>query len=256
MSEPKDKLENETELERVERLTTILDERTGITEFDIERVKFINSYSRQPDISAQEALDRILGDTTYIDGEITDEFKFSENDYIEDRELNYSNAVRRNEPSEIIQERKNELEKAKEYIKQRSNIASLFFSEIVAVRAQKSNKNLLLRITQDNPIKPIECVRLSKGSVANWAKKHADINIPEWNEQRTKSKQTHTTELLEVMEEVIEEFWENRDKNEDPVKKAAVDAWMQEKFPDMVKKGEPLSTKIRDAIYTITRPTD
>ena len=253
MSDPSEAPEQESELDRINRPRTVLDDSTGVTGSDLELSELLRTHSTLPDISAQAALDKIFDDKIDTDPISGEEFEFDEYAYLEHHQINYSNAVLEQESPDIIKEHEKKFEVAKDYIKRRSSISVAFYHEIGEIRARRSDNNHLLIITQDDPTKPIQQVRLSKISVAEWASKNARIDISEWKKIEVRSARTHSTELLEVLNAVIEEFWENRDKNERPTYRDAVLAWMKEQFPELVSIGI-LSEKMQESIYTITRP--
>lgn len=253
MSDPNEAPEQESELDRINRLRTVLDDSTGVTGSDLELSELLRTHSTLPDISAQAALDKIFDDKIDTDPVSGEEFEFDEYDYLESYQIDYSNAVLEKESPDIIEEHKKKFEAAKDYIKWRSRISVTFYHEIGEIRTRRADNNHLLIITQDDPTKPIQQVRLSKVSVAEWASKNASTDISEWKKSEARSVRTHSTELLEVLNAVIEQFWENRDLNGSKDMGEASKLWMREEFPDLVSKGI-LSKKMQESIYTITRP--
>jgi hypothetical protein len=53
--------EHESDLEKIARLDKVTDERTGTTQQQLEQYNLLNAYNESPDISAGDALDKILG---------------------------------------------------------------------------------------------------------------------------------------------------------------------------------------------------
>ncbi|MFT6435107.1 MAG: hypothetical protein ACJAVI_003158 [Candidatus Azotimanducaceae bacterium] len=248
----KDAEQNE-ERDRIIRAQNDIDMYTGYDGNDAELYSMLQELNAPLHVPAHIALSRIFGDTPFVEPISGDEFSFDDVSYLENYQIDYHNAVVERRSAEVIRDFKTKFDKAKIYLKHRSNVSNAFYKEVGEIRAGRSNKNHILLAADVDANKPIEQTELITSSVADWALKNADVAITEWGAAKPKSKTSHSTELLEVLSAVISEFWENRDLNKPPIKKEAIMAWMKAKFPDLVDK-KILSEKMLQSIDTIARP--
>jgi len=223
--------------------------------------KFFNDHSSTPDVTADVALHRLLGDTLIViderlraasgeEIEMYDEFYEGDDPYpVVDLEEDFELAVRSKRPAEEIEITKQALDSAKAKWAQRAAISKAFYHDIALARLGGGGATLLV-ITQDNPADLIQNVRLSKISVAQWAKTLVGVEIPEWDSSiRRRPTRLYTTPLLEVIEATILEHWETHNP-ERPPKKEMLKVWMREQYPNLVARGV-LSEKLLDIIPTI-----
>jgi len=120
-------------------------------------------------------------------------------------------------------------------------------------------------VLQRNPNDSATSLKLSQNSISSgseimfmqysvyeWALDNHDIEIREWARPgtiRPRRARKYTTKLLEILDAIIEEFYEDVDPQHPP-KNAAIIAWVEREFPN---EKTILSKKMLDSMCKIVR---
>jgi hypothetical protein len=131
--------------------------------------------------------------------------------------------------------------------KYRALLAMTLKKKLIVERFEKSSENVT------DFIEKLE-IKIKREVLQHLNRLENQLAISKIDSPPTKDSYTHSSELLEIMDNVIWEFWEMHDES-DPPNNATIEAYMLEKWPDRLKEGgkDKLNTVGR-YIQTIIRP--
>jgi hypothetical protein len=154
-----------------------LDERDGTTAFDRELRTHAALYDISPCVSAQMALDRILGEQEFYIDELDEWVGFDATQYLESLQSELLYCVREGTDISISETDKN-LTSGKKYLEYRAYVSRLFYRE---VQNAMEKKETLLSVCPSATPTSLETALLLKSSVDAWASKALGAGIPEWS---------------------------------------------------------------------------
>ncbi|MCP5205229.1 MAG: hypothetical protein H6992_13825 [Pseudomonadales bacterium] len=209
------------------------------------------------DISLNEALALLLGHNLWL-------FRKERADLLEELERDLADCAGALKDAERAGNQ-DELEVAREEAAQAKNEieqAGVLYTKLTGeVAKSRDEQPTVLVVVKDDPaLDGYDQVRISRQSLFDWAKQER-IKVGSSHPLPTRS---HTTPLLELLDELIAEFWEDHDEGHLPENRQ-IEQYVRDKYGDWRVAARAstdqcripgVSAKVIEAICTIMRPVD
>ena len=209
------------------------------------------------DISLNDALALLLGHSLW-------QFRRERVDLVDELEQNLADCAlaleeaRKAGDDEAIEKCSSAANEASQEFERAGDLYTKLCGEIAKIRNDKPS--YIVMVEDDPDGRGYDLVLISRQSLLEWAD-NAKIKVGAAHPPPTRK---HTTPLLDLLDELIQEFWEDFDKG-NPPKNEAIEKHVIKKYGDFKKRSKTgqsecavpgLTTNVIKSMYTIMRPIE